>query len=60
MSVAKNNQVPVEALEALEALRDAVNEAITAKRKLGQYWVEWDDECKVPVKVWPDGRREPA
>jgi len=46
------------AIEGLHALEQAVAEAIERKRQLGQYWVEWDGER--PVKVWPDGRREPA
>lgn len=45
------------ALDALHALDRAVEKALDRKRKLGQYWVEWDGEK--PVKVWPDGRREP-
>ncbi|MGZ3298414.1 MAG: hypothetical protein ACXU8U_09895 [Asticcacaulis sp.] len=47
-----------EAIDALNSLNKAVEEALDRKRKLGQYWVEWDGEK--PVKVWPDGRREPA
>ena len=46
------------AVEGLNVLRQAVAEAVDRKRKLGQYWIEWDGEK--PVKVWPDGRREAA
>lgn len=34
------------------ALKRAVAKAIDRKRRLGQYWVEWDGEK--PVKIYPE------
>jgi hypothetical protein len=38
-----------QAQEALTVLQNAVAEAIDRKRKLGQYWVEWDGEKAVEI-----------
>ncbi|ESQ94140.1 hypothetical protein [Asticcacaulis benevestitus] len=40
------------------ALKLAVKEAIDHKRRLGQYWVEWDGEK--PVKIYPEGPTDTA
>lgn len=42
----------------LEALQRAVDKALDRKRRLGQYWVEWDGE-KV-VEVHPDETKTAA
>ena len=60
MNIEYNTQPSKEALDGLRALQDAVEKAIERKKKLGQYWVVWDEEKQIPVKVWPDGHREPA
>ena len=38
--------------EGLDMLHEAVADAIDRKRRLGQYWVEWDGEK--PVKIYPE------
>ncbi|CAL4866479.1 hypothetical protein MMA231_00721 [Asticcacaulis sp. MM231] len=35
--------------EGLNALQRAVDKATDRKRKLGQYWVEWDGEKAVEI-----------
>jgi hypothetical protein len=42
----------------LAALKRAVAKAIDRKRRLGQYWVEWDGEK--PVKIYPDRTTDTA
>jgi hypothetical protein len=44
--------------EAYAALCEAVAEAIDRKRRLGQYWVEWDGEK--PVKIYPENSVDSA
>ncbi len=44
--------------EGLDALNVAVDKALDRKRKLGQYWVEWDGEK--PVEVHPDAPKDAA
>jgi len=58
MDTATNRPMSPEARQTLESLNRAVEEALDRKRKLGQYWIEWDGEKA--FKVWPDGRREAA
>ncbi len=58
MDTAANRPMSPEARQTLDGLNRAVEEALDRKRKLGQYWIEWDGEKA--VKVWPDGRREAA
>ncbi len=41
-----------QAQDALNVLQRAVDTAIDRKRRLGQYWVEWDGEK--PVKIYPE------
>ncbi len=42
----------------LDALNRAVEDALERKRRLGQYWIEWDGEK--PVKVVPDTATDTA
>lgn len=58
MDAADNLPASPEATANLDALNRAVEDALERKRRLGQYWIEWDGEK--PVKVYPDGRREAA
>lgn len=44
--------------DGLNVLREAVAEAIDRKRRLGQYWVEWDGEK--PVKIYPENSVDSA
>jgi hypothetical protein len=39
-------------------LKQAVAKALDRKRRLGQYWVEWDGEK--PVKVYPENPTDAA
>ncbi len=52
MDTASSRPLSPEAGQTLDALNRAVEEAMVRKRKLGQYWVEWDGER--PVKVYPE------
>jgi hypothetical protein len=47
-----------ESHDALNALQDAVVEAIERKRRLGQYWVVWDGEK--PVEIHPGDHSKTA
>ena len=58
MSISKDKQTPVvkyggqpseAARLSLEVHQRAVDQAIDRKRKLGQYWVEWDGEKAVEI-----------
>lgn len=49
---------PQEAVDVLAVLQSAVDKAIDRKRRLGQYWVEWDGEK--PVKVYPENPTDTA
>jgi len=42
----------------LKALQRAVDQAMDRKRRLGQYWIEWDGEK--PVKIYPDDTTDNA
>jgi hypothetical protein len=42
----------------LNSLHEAVGDAMDRKRRLGQYWVEWDGEK--PVKVYPENSIDTA
>jgi hypothetical protein len=44
--------------EGLNALQRAVDKATDRKRKLGQYWVEWDGEKA--VEIHPDDTTKTA
>lgn len=44
--------------DGLNALHEAVAEAVDRKRRLGQYWVVWDGEK--PVKVYPENAVDAA
>ena len=49
---------PQQAVNVLAVLQSAVDKAIDRKRRLGQYWVEWDGEK--PVKVYPENPTDTA
>jgi hypothetical protein len=53
-----DNELSQWADEGLNVLREAVAAAIDRKRRLGQYWVEWDGEK--PVKVYPENSVDSA
>lgn len=58
MSISKDKQTPIvkyggqlseAARLSLEVHQRAVDKAIDRKRKLGQYWVQWDGEKAVEI-----------
>ena len=51
-------KITAKGLRTLEILQNAGHIAIDRKRRLGQYWVEWDGEK--PVKIYPENPTDTA
>ncbi len=54
----KNVELSQWADEGAKALQRAVDRATDRKRRLGQYWVEWDGEK--PVEIHPEDTTKTA